>query len=89
MYAGLTYRLSIVFPPNYPYVAPIVKFETPCYHPNVGLGCGTVCLDILQVGYYDERMVFNLKRKNRINGLLYTACKRFCYHFRVYWEVSR
>ncbi|KAJ8078475.1 Ubiquitin-conjugating enzyme E2 11 [Marasmius tenuissimus] len=48
IYAGLTFRISITFPPNYPYVAPTLKFETPCYHPNVDLAGGSICLDILQ-----------------------------------------
>ncbi|KLO12009.1 ubiquitin-conjugating enzyme E2 [Schizopora paradoxa] len=47
IYAGLTFRISISFPPNYPYVSPIIKFESPCYHPNVDLA-GNICLDILQ-----------------------------------------
>jgi len=47
-YTGLTFRISISFPSNYPYVAPAVKFDTPCYHPNVDLTGGTICLDILQ-----------------------------------------
>jgi ubiquitin-conjugating enzyme E2 C len=53
VYAGLTFRISISFPPNYPYVAPTIKFDTPCYHPNVDIGGGTICLDILQVGARD------------------------------------
>ncbi|KAF9070406.1 ubiquitin-conjugating enzyme E2 [Rhodocollybia butyracea] len=48
VYAGLTFRISIHFPPNYPYIAPTIKFETPCFHPNVDIGTGTICLDILQ-----------------------------------------
>ncbi|KAJ3865936.1 ubiquitin-conjugating enzyme/RWD-like protein [Lentinula novae-zelandiae] len=48
VYAGLAFRISIHFPPNYPYVAPTIKFETPCYHPNVDINSGTICLDILQ-----------------------------------------
>ncbi|EEB99009.1 hypothetical protein MPER_01382, partial [Moniliophthora perniciosa FA553] len=45
---GNSFRISISFPPNYPYVAPTLKFETPCYHPNVDLVGGAICLDILQ-----------------------------------------
>ncbi|KDQ60578.1 hypothetical protein JAAARDRAFT_31545 [Jaapia argillacea MUCL 33604] len=48
IYAGLTYKIFITFPPNYPYVAPNIKFESPCYHPNVDLTSGAICLDILQ-----------------------------------------
>ncbi|KZV60891.1 ubiquitin-conjugating enzyme E2 [Peniophora sp. CONT] len=47
-YAGLTFKITINFPPNYPYVAPKIAFDTPCYHPNVDIGSGAICLDILQ-----------------------------------------
>uniref|UniRef100_A0A6B2LNG7 UBC core domain-containing protein n=1 Tax=Arcella intermedia TaxID=1963864 RepID=A0A6B2LNG7_9EUKA len=46
-YEGLTFKLSIEFPPNYPYKAPTVRFETTCFHPNVDLA-GAICLDILK-----------------------------------------
>ncbi|KJA27298.1 hypothetical protein HYPSUDRAFT_131405 [Hypholoma sublateritium FD-334 SS-4] len=48
IYAGLTFKISISFPANYPYVAPSIKFDTPCYHPNVDITGGAICLDILQ-----------------------------------------
>ena len=51
VYAGLTFKICIHFPPNYPYVAPSIRFETPCFHPNVDLN-GNICLDILQVGWF-------------------------------------
>jgi len=47
VYEGLQFRLSIKFPTNYPYAAPTVKFETPCFHPNVDQ-YGNICLDILK-----------------------------------------
>ena len=46
-YEGLAYKLDIEFPDRYPYIAPKVKFITPCYHPNVD-NQGTICLDILK-----------------------------------------
>ncbi|KAF8737134.1 hypothetical protein AX14_013412 [Amanita brunnescens Koide BX004] len=48
VYAGLSFKISISFPSNYPYKAPSIKFETPCYHPNVDISNGAICLDILQ-----------------------------------------
>ncbi|EKM82863.1 hypothetical protein AGABI1DRAFT_111427 [Agaricus bisporus var. burnettii JB137-S8] len=48
VYAGLVFKISISFPPNYPYVAPSIKFETPCFHPNFDISSGAICLDILQ-----------------------------------------
>eukprot|EP01114_Cavostelium_apophysatum_P008896 TRINITY_DN2186_c0_g1_i1.p1 TRINITY_DN2186_c0_g1~~TRINITY_DN2186_c0_g1_i1.p1 ORF type:complete len:174 (-),score=35.73 TRINITY_DN2186_c0_g1_i1:96-617(-) len=47
VYEELDYRLTIQFPGTYPYTAPIVKFETPCFHPNVDQ-YGNICLDILK-----------------------------------------
>ena len=32
---------------DYPYKPPNVKFETPCFHPNVDV-YGNICLDILK-----------------------------------------
>jgi len=47
VYDGLNYKLSVKFPSNYPFTAPTVKFETPCFHPNVDQ-YGNICLDILK-----------------------------------------
>lgn len=49
IYAGMTFKLNITFPANYPYVAPTLRFESSCYHPNVDINNGAICLDILQV----------------------------------------
>ena len=48
-YAGMSFKISIHFPPNYPYVPPVIKFESPCFHPNIDIASGAICLDILQV----------------------------------------
>ncbi|KAG9318146.1 ubiquitin-conjugating enzyme/RWD-like protein [Chiua virens] len=61
IYAGLTFRISISFPSNYPYTAPAIKFDTPCYHPNVDIQSGAICLDILQARIPTELVVFVLK----------------------------
>jgi len=55
VYHGLSYKLSLKFPVNYPYTAPTIKFTTPCFHPNVDSE-GNICLDILKVNI--------LKREN-------------------------
>ena len=48
VYEGTTYKLSLIFPNDYPFKPPKVKFETPCFHPNIDT-FGNICLDILQV----------------------------------------
>lgn len=47
-YEGMTFKLRMEFPAEYPYKAPAVFFSTACYHPNVDLATGTICLDILK-----------------------------------------
>lgn len=46
-YENLTFKLTLEFPANYPFAAPTVRFDTPCYHPNVDQ-YGNICLDILK-----------------------------------------
>ncbi|KAK0099162.1 hypothetical protein PV326_004321 [Microctonus aethiopoides] len=59
VYSGLTYKLTLEFPHSYPYSAPIVRFMTPCFHPNVD-HVGNICLDILKDKWsalYDVRTI--------------------------------
>ncbi|CAG9813791.1 unnamed protein product [Phaedon cochleariae] len=58
-YDSLKFKLSLQFPNSYPYTAPIVKFITPCFHPNVDTS-GNICLDILKDKWsalYDVRTI--------------------------------
>jgi ubiquitin-protein ligase len=50
----MSFKIAINFPPNYPYVPPVIKFESPCFHPNVDIASGAICLDILQVCILDS-----------------------------------
>ena len=47
MYESLQYKLTLSFANDYPFKAPTVKFETPCFHPNVDQ-YGNIWLDFLK-----------------------------------------
>jgi ubiquitin-conjugating enzyme E2 A len=46
-WADGVFKLTMVFPDNYPHAPPEVRFVTPVFHPNV-YKTGAICLDILQ-----------------------------------------
>lgn len=59
VYENQKYKLTLQFPNSYPYTAPIVKFITSCFHPNIDTG-GNICLDILKDKWsalYDVRTI--------------------------------
>jgi len=59
VYEDLTFKLSLEFPHSYPFCAPVVKFITSIFHPNVDQ-FGNICLDILKEKWsalYDVRSI--------------------------------
>ena len=82
----MCFKVSLKFPPSYPYSPPTVKFETPCFHPNVDQN-GNICLDILKVrkaiGLF---IAFSVVTLNRKNGRLFIMSRQSCYLYRVFWE---
>ena len=60
-FEGITYKLLLKFPAEYPYAAPQVEFaKKSLFHPNVHFETGQICLDILKDKWspmYDVRTI--------------------------------
>ena len=46
-YAGGMFKLDIIFPNDYPFKPPKIRFITKIYHPNIDFNSGSICLDSL------------------------------------------
>lgn len=47
-YEGGVYYLHLKFPTKYPQEAPMARFVTPVWHPNIDAESGKICLNVLQ-----------------------------------------
>lgn len=58
-YEGCVFTVRLIFEDDYRKYAPIVKFVTKCYHPNVDDYNGKVCLNLLREDW-SEKMNISL-----------------------------
>lgn len=77
VFADTTYRVSLKFPTDYPFVPPLVRFETPIFHPNVDQH-GNICLDILKdkwsAVYSVQTVLLSIQSLLGGNGLWISIC---------------
>lgn len=50
-FEGGVFELALTVPESYPLAAPIVRFKTKIFHPNIHWKTGEVCLDILKTAW--------------------------------------
>lgn len=62
-YEGAVYSISFVFPDNYPFKCPEVKFITPMFHPNIKKETGEICLDIFTSSWTPTQKVQDILEK--------------------------
>ena len=57
------FKLSFVFPDNYPFKCPDVKFITPMYHPNIKKDTGEICMDVFANNWSPTQKVCDIIEK--------------------------
>ena len=62
IYSGLRFELGFEFTESYPFEIPKVVFITQCYHPNVLLNPGEICVDIFEKGWSPSMNIESILR---------------------------
>jgi ubiquitin-protein ligase len=62
LYTGLRFDLGFEFTERYPLEPPKVFFITPCYHPNVYLQSGEICVDFLKEAWSPSMNIESILR---------------------------
>lgn len=62
-YENGNFKLRFIFPENYPFKAPEVKFLTTVYHPNIKLDSGEICLDVFTSSWAPTQKVSEILEK--------------------------
>ena len=57
------FKLRFVFPENYPFKPPEVKFLTTMYHPNIKQDTGEICLDVFSSSWTPTQKVSEILEK--------------------------
>jgi ubiquitin-protein ligase len=63
VYESGVYSISFVFPENYPFKHPDVKFITPMYHPNIKKDSGEICMDVFASSWSPTQKVKDILEK--------------------------
>ncbi len=62
-YSEGNFKLKFVFPENYPFKPPEVKFITTIYHPNIKLDNGEICLDVFTSSWLPTQKISEILEK--------------------------